>query len=163
PNTLADEFIGQTLDRRVSATHHTGEWLSKQLKELKATLEDSEQRLHNYVASNGLLFTSEKDSVAEANLRQLQTALLGAHEARVGILERLRKAYESALRRERLLRSDYDGQMQVVTTQSSKEVAYNTLKREVDGNRQLYETTLQRVKEADVASAIRANNIQIVD
>src|SRR5207302_2412263 len=50
PNTLADEFIGQTLDRRVSATHHTGEWLSKQLKELKATIQDSEQRLRNYVA-----------------------------------------------------------------------------------------------------------------
>jgi succinoglycan biosynthesis transport protein ExoP len=236
PNTLADEFIAQTLDRRVSATHHTGEWLSKQLKELKATLQDSEQRLHNYVASNGLLFTSGKDSVAEANLRQLQTALLGAHEDRVaeqskyelaasapqdamsedldsetlrsyhvkltdlrrelaesrtvltpahykvkqiqaqinelqsaldrersGILERLRKAYESARRREELLRSDYDSEMLVVTNQSSKELAYNTLKREMEGNRQLYETTLQRVKEADVASAIRANNIQIVD
>jgi polysaccharide biosynthesis transport protein len=235
-NTLADEFIGQTLDRRVSATHHTGEWLSKQLKELKATLADSEQRLNNFVVSNGLLFTSGKDSVAEANLRQLQTALLGAHEARVaeqskyelaasapqdamsedldsetlrsyhvkltdlrrelaesrtvltpahykvkqiqaqinelqsaldrersGILERLRKAYESARRREELLRSDYDSEMLVVTNQSSKELAYNTLKREMEGNRQLYETTLQRVKEADVASAIRANNIQIVD
>ena len=39
----------------------------------------------------------------------------------------------------------------------------NMLKREVDTNRQLYEAMLQRVKEAGVASEIRASNIQVID
>jgi capsular exopolysaccharide synthesis family protein len=51
----------------------------------------------------------------------------------------------------------------VVTDQAGKSIQYNILKREVDSNRQLYESTLQQVKEASVASAIRASNIRIVD
>ncbi len=40
---------------------------------------------------------------------------------------------------------------------------YSLLKRDVDATRLLYDTLLQRLKEASIASALRANNIRVVD
>ena len=53
--------------------------------------------------------------------------------------------------------------MKIVFKESNSAVQYNMLKHEVDTSRQLYEVLLQRVKEAGVASAMRAGNVLIVD
>jgi succinoglycan biosynthesis transport protein ExoP len=42
-------------------------------------------------------------------------------------------------------------------------VVSGTLEREVDNNRQLYDSMLQHVKEAGVASALHASNVRVVD
>ena len=199
-------------------------------------LEKSEERLQRYARQSGLLFTDEKDSVAEQRLAQLQaelsraqgeriskqsrfelargvepeslpgivdnTTLRGyqvrltelrrelaeldsrftpAHQkvkgaaAQVGeleaaleaershIIERIRNDYEAALRRERLLADDYANQARLVSEQAGRSIQYNIYKREVDTNRELYDNLLRRVKEAGVASAMRAGNIRIVD
>ncbi len=82
---------------------------------------------------------------------------------RVAILAHIHNEYDSAARREKLLQDDYKAQSAVVTDQAGKSIQYNILKREVDSNRQLYESTLQQVEQSSVASAIRASNIRIVD
>ena len=64
-NTLASEFIEQNLESRFQSTEHTGEFLTRQLKDLKIRLETSEDALQAYARATGLMFTSEKDSVAE--------------------------------------------------------------------------------------------------
>lgn len=79
------------------------------------------------------------------------------------ILKQIKNEYDSALRREALLQSEYTTQAGVVSDQSEKSIQYNILKREVDTNRQLYESMLQRVKEASVAGALRASNIRVID
>ena len=50
-----------------------------------------------------------------------------------------------------------------MTDQAVKVTHYKILKREVDTSRQLYETMLERLKEASIASALRASNIRVVD
>ncbi|MBV9266955.1 MAG: polysaccharide biosynthesis tyrosine autokinase, partial [Acidobacteriaceae bacterium] len=42
-------------------------------------------------------------------------------------------------------------------------VQYNILKREVESNRQSYDAMLQRVREANIVSAMRSSNIRILD
>lgn len=96
----------------------------------------------------------------EAQIVPLQTEFEAERSA---VIEHIRNDYDSAVRREKLIRDDYNSQSAVVTDQAGKSIQYNILKREVDSNRQLYESTLQQVKEASVASAIRASNIRIVD
>ena len=44
-----------------------------------------------------------------------------------------------------------------------RSIQYNILKREVDTNRDLYTSLLQRYKEVDVASGVGANNVFVVD
>jgi len=84
-NTLATEFIQQNLESRWGATQNTGEWLTKQLQDMKIKLEDSENALQIYAHSAGLVFTDEKNSASEEKLRQMQASLSQAqadHAAR---------------------------------------------------------------------------------
>ena len=76
---------------------------------------------------------------------------------------RINNDYKTAQRKEALEKAEYDRQLAFVTDQSSKEVGYNILKREVDANRDLYQSMLQKIKEASVLAALRASNIRIVD
>jgi capsular exopolysaccharide synthesis family protein len=71
--------------------------------------------------------------------------------------------YDAATAQESLLRD----QLAALRTQAldvdSRSIDYNIIKREVDTNRQLYDSLLQRYKEVGVAGNIRANNVSIID
>ena len=237
-NTLSEEFINQGLQRRIDSTQQTSQFLTGQIRDLKANLERSEDQLQSYARSNNLMYTGDKDSdsVAELRLRQLQEGLTRAQDERVAaqarynralassveglpevqddaglrdnqarltdlqrqlaeltatytpsyykvkelkaqvaeltkalesgranILKRIRNQYDAAANREKMLSDLYAQQTSVVSHQSGKSVRYNMLKREVDTNRLLYESMLQKVKEAGIASGIRASNVQVVD
>jgi capsular exopolysaccharide synthesis family protein len=71
--------------------------------------------------------------------------------------------YESALRRETLLRQTFDKQKEKTMQMKEKAIQYNILKREADTNRDLYKGLLQRMKETGISAGITASNIQIVD
>ena len=235
-NTMSGEFIELTLARRLKNNQDTTWWLADQLRDLKSTLDQSEESLQQYARQAGLLYTSEKDSVAEAKLRQVQealskaqtdrfleqaryaraaatppdsipevlddgtlkeyqvkltdlkrqlaersTTLMPAHnkvrelsaqiseleaaleQGRASVLRRIKSEYDSALNRERLEAVAYSAQANLVAAEAAKSIRYKSLKQEVDSNRQLYESTLQKVKEARIASAVRATNVQLLN
>jgi capsular exopolysaccharide synthesis family protein len=237
-NTLASEYIEQSVETRWQSAKHTGEWLNRQLDEIKGTLEKSEDELQSYATSMNLVFTGDKDrtNVSQERLSEVQTQLtvaqgdrvakqaryeqalsgppdaLGqvvddaglhavdsklvdlrrelaeitvtygsAHErvkrvkaqiadleteqkrARDRIVDRIASDYREAERREKLLQTAYQSQSAVVSDQSAKITHYNILKREVETNRALYDSLLQKVKEAGVGAALRASNIRIID
>ncbi len=70
--------------------------------------------------------------------------------------------YRKALQRENSLRGQVDALKGQLRTQDQSRIQYNIFQREVDTNRQLYDSLLQRFKEIGVAG-IGANNIAIVD
>jgi len=72
-------------------------------------------------------------------------------------------AYESTLAREQKLGERISVLRQDVLDLQNRSIQYNILKREVDTNRDLYASLLQRFKEVDVASGVVANNIFVVD
>jgi uncharacterized protein involved in exopolysaccharide biosynthesis/Mrp family chromosome partitioning ATPase len=235
-NRLTQEFIEQNMEARWQMTQRTGEFLTKQLDEMKVKLERSDDALQEYARRSGLIFTAEKTNVSEEKLRQLQEELTKAQTDRVSkqtrwematsapvdslpdvlndlslreyqgrlselrrqaaelsetytpenakvrrvdaqitalqkslnsqrgdILRRIKNEYDEANRRERLLTSAYASQTGVVTDQGEKAIQYNILKREVETNRQIYDNMLQRMKEASVASALRASNVRVID
>jgi polysaccharide biosynthesis transport protein len=233
-NTLVSEFVQQSQDIRWKSTQRTGEWLTGHLDEMKTKLERSEVELQDYARTTGLTFTSDKDNVAAAQLKQLQdefsasqadsiakqakfeeaenkpveslsvddaalrdynqklndlqghlaelsATLTPAHykvqrvqaqiaqlqlavqKERDQILRRISNDYEAARRREKLLAKAYAEQERIVADKSSKAIHYETLKGNVDSNRQIYESMLQRVKQAELASAMRASNVLVID
>ena len=236
PNTLAQEFINQGIELRIQSAHRLGTWLTKELEQSRKSLQDSENALQQYGQSAGLLFTDDKNSVAETRLKQLQEELSKAQAdrmfkqstyelvskaspdalgqmvgnksfddyqikltdlrrqlaeaqalmkpthykvkqlvAQVAALEsamahqhketanRLGDEYSAARRREHLLQEAYDQQSQLVSAQDAKASKYNVLKNEVETNRQLYDSMLQRVKGVSVASAMHATNVVVFD
>ncbi len=46
--------------------------------------------------------------------------------------------------------------------QSVKEVRYNILKKEVDANRDIYQSMLQKVKEASIVAALKSSDVRVV-
>jgi len=235
-NDVTTAFIHQNFESHWKTTQQTGEWLTRQMEDVRIKLEQSEGQLQAYASAAGLLFTAEKDNVAEEKLRQLQQELSKAQadrmtkqsqyervaaaspdslpevlddatlqddqvkltdlrrqladlsasltplhpsvkkiQAQVATLEaardteranvtrRIQNEFESAQRRERLLAASYDDQAHLVTTQAGKAAHYDILKREVDNNRQLYDSMLQHVKEAGIAAALHSSNVRVVD
>lgn len=102
-----------------------------------------------------------------SKVRRLEAELGAIHGAflrqRDEVLERIRTDYLDAKRREDLLAVAYDNQTREVTDQGEKTVQYKILKREVESNRQLYDTMLQQMKQSSIASALRASTVRVVD
>jgi polysaccharide biosynthesis transport protein len=235
-NTLAQEFIQQNQDARLTATQHTGDWLSRELGDARDRLRQSENAVQEYARTSGLIYTNETTNVATEKLQQYQLALSGATADRIAkqarfelaqssppdsladiindaalrdlqskitdlrrqsadlsivfspeysklrrvdaelqplqaafdreradVLGRIKTDYEEASRKERLLIAAYDAQTTDVTGQGEKAIQYNILKRDVDSNRQLYDAMLQQMKQASIATAMRASNVRVVD
>jgi succinoglycan biosynthesis transport protein ExoP len=86
---------------------------------------------------------------------------LQAEIARVG--ESVRSAYRAAREKEERLRTRFDEQKAQALQQKDAAVEYSILAREVDTNRALYESVLQRMKEMTVAVEARASNVSVAD
>ncbi len=117
--------------------------LRRQLAELNSTFQPGYYKVKN----------------VRAQVAELEAIL---KNQRGNILERIKNEYQAAERREKLLGGTYHSQTGVVSDQAATSVHYQTLKREVETNRALYDSMLQKVREADITSAIRASNIRVI-
>jgi polysaccharide biosynthesis transport protein len=75
----------------------------------------------------------------------------------------LKGAYETSTQQEDQTRKQIEKLREEVLDLQKRSIQYNTLKREVDTNRSLYNSLLQRFKEVDIAGGVGANNVFIVD
>jgi polysaccharide biosynthesis transport protein len=235
-NALVEEAVQTNMDDRWNLSARVGTLLNKQVALLRDRMEKAANQLQAYSRESGLLYTGEKNSVAETRLTELETNVAQAQNDRIqkesqynlakaadpetlpqvldngplreytmrladlnrqyadllatrtpanakviqvkaqidqlkttiererkNILTRIANEYNTAKQREKLLESAYHDQSSVVSDQSAKAVRYNTLKREVDTTRDLYEAMLKRVNDAEMVSAIRASDIRLVD
>ena len=73
------------------------------------------------------------------------------------------RRYQAAQQKENALRAKLGTLKKDMLELQDRSVEYNTLKRAVDTNRQLYDGILQRVKELGVIAGSDTNNVSIVD
>jgi capsular exopolysaccharide synthesis family protein len=95
----------------------------------------------------------------EMQIKEIEGQLAQTHSQ---ITKQIQNDYNEANRRAQLEKAAYEQQLALVSDQNVKEVKYNMLKHEVDANRQIYQSMLQRVNEANVMTALRASNVRIV-
>ncbi len=95
-----------------------------------------------------------------AQIREAETGLTSVTKNSTG---RQDNELAAARHREHLLRVAYDTQEGSVSSDLQKKAQVSLLKREVDSEQQLYQTLLQRAKEAGFASAMQASTIHVVD
>jgi len=128
------------------------------LRETQSKIND----LKRQIADLSAIYDPEYSKVRrlQAELDSLQIAF---NRSRTDILSRIKTDYQEATRREKLLTAAYNQQAHEVTGQDEKAIQYNILKRDVDSNRQLYDTMLQQMKQASISSAMKASNVRIVD
>lgn len=70
---------------------------------------------------------------------------------------------EAAKKKEALIREGIAKAKTEAMQEQDSSTAYNTLKREVATNQELYQNLLQRLKEINIAGGVNANNIAIID
>jgi succinoglycan biosynthesis transport protein ExoP len=235
-NALVEEAVQTNIDDRWNLSSRVGALLAKQVAVLRERMEKAANELQAYSRDSGLLYTGDKNNVAEAQLTGLQNNLAQAQNERIqkesqynlakaadpetlpqvldngplreytmrlsdlnrqyadllatrtpanakviqvkaqidqlkttierertNILTRIGNEYSTAKQRERMVEAAYRAQASVVSDQAAKGVRYNTLRREVDTTRDLYEAMLKRVNDAETVSAIRASDIRLVD
>jgi capsular exopolysaccharide synthesis family protein len=88
-------------------------------------------------------------------------ATLTAERARAA--RQITNDYRAARRQEGLLQKAFADQQARANQLAERAVQYKMLKREVDTQKQLYDTLLQRHRQAGVSAGLKAANIRIVD
>jgi capsular exopolysaccharide synthesis family protein len=71
--------------------------------------------------------------------------------------------YLASVRREALLLRAFQQQKNAATYVAEKSNRYDLLKKNADSDNQMYDTLLQKVKEASLVAKIKANNVSVVD
>lgn len=71
--------------------------------------------------------------------------------------------YDTARQQEIALAAEVSRMKTEALAEKDRSVQYNTLRRDMDSNRSMYEALLQRYKEVSAASGISANNVSVVD
>ena len=96
----------------------------------------------------------------DAEIASVQSAILAEEQHE---LQRMQHEYNAAARRESLLAASYQKQSRIVSETDKREIQYNILRRDVEGNQQLYDEMLKQVKQATISTAVRSSNVRILD
>lgn len=90
-NTLADFYIVAQLDAKFEATRRANEWLAERIADLSAQVDASEKAVEVYRASHGLTQGNDTTTLAEQEVSQLNTQLVGERARRAEAEARLRQ------------------------------------------------------------------------
>lgn len=93
-------------------------------------------------------------------LSQMQSLI---ENARRLAIEKVHNDYLAALSREKLLGDALMKEKTDVGEFNQRMIQYNILRRDFETNQQLYETLMQRLKDATLASSLQAPNVHIID
>ena len=128
------------------------------LKEYEVKIADLQRQL----AEQKQIYTTSnpKIQMLETQIASLQQNFTRTRDA---VLARLKNEYQAAMRDEKMLENEYTGQTRTVSGQDEKMIRYETLKHDVDTNRNIYESLLQKVKESSVNVALQATSVRVVD
>jgi capsular exopolysaccharide synthesis family protein len=118
--------------------------------------------LRRQLAELGSALTPEHYKIKrlQAQISELESVM---ERERSNIIKRIMNEYEAALRTENQIRSEYNRQTSLISGQAANLIKHRILMREAETNRHLYELTLQKGKEASIASALRASEARVID
>ncbi|MFN7951156.1 MAG: polysaccharide biosynthesis tyrosine autokinase [bacterium] len=126
-----------------------------ELKQRRAELEREYARLSKKYLPDYPQMQQLRSQVDEAR------ASLGQEMGRIA--RGVEREFLAAQQREGALREQVKRSEQEALTQKSDSVEYSLLKREVDLNRSIHDSLLQRMKEMTVAAGLKTGNIRVVD
>lgn len=235
-NTVVTTYEDQDLQVRSSEATKVSGWLTRQVADIRARVQKTQDELSTAVDGNGLRLSQANTSVGEQRLQSLQNEVVKAqadriakeaaadedrsadpgtqpdaadnpahraYEAKIADLQsriaelepplteenpkikQLRAQIKdaqaglktteqktqtisnnvlaAARHREELLTLTYNAQLANVSSDLQQSAKVSLLRSELDSEHQLYQTLLQRAREAGFASAMQASTIRVVD
>jgi capsular exopolysaccharide synthesis family protein len=128
------------------------------LREFQTQLEAARREL----AESRTLYTPAhyKVKVLEARVGELENAIA---QERKAIVARLATESAAAEKTERRLAESHATQLHAIQAETEKEAHYEILRRELETTQRLYDSVLEKVKQASIASALGGANIRVID
>jgi len=167
-NTLVDSYIKQDAEVRTKASRDAVSWLMDQIVSIKKKLEDSENLLVKYMEQEkitdapdlekkdkeaGLIETLKKEQLKlEVESAETSRRYGPKHPQMVKIASELES-----------IKSRLVIETQNMIDLNKKSAKYTILKREVDSNRDIYESLVKRAKETGISEQLEATNIRVID
>ena len=106
----------------------------------------------------GKNYPAMKRAIAERNEMK---AMIDIEIAKVA--KGIESRYQVKLSKEESLTQELEDQKDDALKLNRKAIAYGALQRDIDGEKQMYNILLKRMKEADITSELKTSNISIVD
>jgi polysaccharide biosynthesis transport protein len=128
------------------------------LQKLEGKLSDLKQQYIETVAQYGPNFPRSMRLQAQINESNTQ---IEREQNRV--LDRIRNDYNAASNREKLSSDAVARQKEEVGKLNQLLVQHSMLQRDFESNQQLYQSLLQRLKDATISAGLRSTNIHLVD
>src|SRR6202041_2135828 len=128
------------------------------------TLRDNRARLADLgrpLADLSVTLTPQNYKIQQLNAQIADLEQQSAQHSK-NVIRRLGVQNSETERRKQFLAQAYRNQLGVVSEQSAKEVRYNILKKDVDANRDLYQSMMQRVKQASIVAALKSSDVRVV-
>jgi capsular exopolysaccharide synthesis family protein len=82
-NAMAAEFAEDSSRSRMQSSQKTSEWLAAQIEETKSKLQDSEERLRDFVQASGNLFAGQENTLDDTKLATLKAELAKIQSDRI--------------------------------------------------------------------------------
>ena len=82
-NSMAAEFLDDTVRSRTQTSQKTGEWLLAQIEETKSKLQEAEERQRDFVQASGNLFAGQDNTLDDTKLSQLKLELAKIQAQRI--------------------------------------------------------------------------------
>lgn len=128
------------------------------IRQLKAEYVKLKAQYDNLDARYGVNYPELKEIGAQVNRIQYEL------ERQLDELIRsIEKGYQASKKKEDVLRQRADLQRSRAMELNQLATQYQILEGEVDTNKSIYQNLLQRLKETEVTSGIRASNVQVID
>lgn len=167
-NAMAKAYINSQMEARVALTQNAADWLTSRLGTLKTNVEISEKKLQDYRESNNLV-GGDKTSVSGLSSEQLTAINRRVVEAQFKIAEISRRygpKHPTLVQAEMELNEAQRSLVEAKETSidlSRKEFRFKELEREVQTNRNLYDTFFTRIKQANDSLELDTANARIID
>lgn len=126
------------------------------------TYKEQKAKLESEYQANLLIYKPEfpKMLLLKAQIEETDARM----KTEVGnVLTSFKGQFEAAKKQEEQIRARLGESRKEVLVTQDRSVDLNFLKRELDTNRQIYDSLLQRLKEVGVTSEVTPNNISVVD
>jgi capsular exopolysaccharide synthesis family protein len=165
-NALVNVYIQQDIKKRTEASRYATGWLEVQLIELRKKLEASEIALNEFMKNEEAFFMPNVEQRTHAGLEKLKEQKIAVENEIVELSKRYKSKHPTMISlqtRLQAVRDSMDAETKKLLDMNTKMIEYNVLKREIDSNKNLYDSFLRRTKETEVSKDLETTSVSIVD
>lgn len=165
-NAIADAYLMQNIKRMSAEAEKSLEFLERQLPEIRATLEQAEQRLNDFRLQSGSVDLAAETQQVLMQLVQLETRqneLMFQEKELAALYTREHPAYRTLIQQQQAIEREREKLSEQIRNLPETQQEVLRLTRDVQVNQEIYVQMLNKSQELRVVRAGTVGNVRIID